>query len=141
MTGVPSRAPDVAFHDLSDLEDAAIGRWDAGLRAFVQDGAGSGRAIGANRAAHRRWALRSRVLVDVSRIDTTTSVLGRQIAAPVMIAPSGLHTLVHADGEVATAQGARDAGTIMILSSGTGRSIEDVAATGAGWAGVREVRR
>jgi 4-hydroxymandelate oxidase len=133
VTGVPSGSSDVAFHDLSDLEDAAVRRWDDGLRAFIQDGAGSGRAIDANRVAHGRWALRSRVLVDVSRIDTATSVLGTPIASPVMVAPSGLHTLVHPDGEVATAQGARDARTIMILSSGTGRSVEDVSATGASW--------
>jgi 4-hydroxymandelate oxidase len=133
VIGVPSSPPDVAFHDLSDLEDTAVRRWDDGLRAYIQDGAGSGRAIEANRAAHGRWALRSRVLVDVSRIDTATTVLGTPIAAPIMVAPSGLHTLVHAGGEVATAQGARDAQTIMILSSGTGRSIEDVASTGASW--------
>jgi 4-hydroxymandelate oxidase len=116
--------------DLAELEAAAIRTWQAGTRAFIQEGAGTGQGIAANRAAHRNWALRSRVLVDVSSVDLTTAVLGTPIKLPVMVAPSGLHTLVHPDGEVATAAGAKRADTIMILSSGTGRSLEDVAEIG-----------
>jgi 4-hydroxymandelate oxidase len=116
--------------DLGELEAAAVRTWQAGTRAFIQEGAGTGRGIAANRAAHRNWALRSRVLVDVSSVDLTTTVLGTPIRLPVMVAPSGLHTLVHPDGEVATAVGAKKAGTVMILSSGTGCSLEDVAGVG-----------
>jgi 4-hydroxymandelate oxidase len=116
--------------DLDELEAAAVRRWDEGVRAFIQEGAGTGRGIAANLAAHRNWALRSRVLVDVSHLDLRTTVLGTPIALPVMVAPSGLHTLVHPDGEVATAAGAKAAGTVMILSSGTGRSLEEVAGAG-----------
>ena len=115
---------------LLDLQAHAIARWDTGVRAFIEDGAGTNRAVRANRAAHERWALRSRVLRDVSSIDTATTVLGQRVESPVLMAPSGLHTLVHPDGEVATAIGARDAGTVMILSAGTGRTIPDVAASG-----------
>jgi 4-hydroxymandelate oxidase len=120
----------IVVDSLLDLQAQAVARWDAGVRAYVQDGAGSNRAVRANRMAHERWALRSRVLRDVSSIDTTTTVLGQRVELPVLIAPSGLHTLVHPDGEVATAVGARDAGTVMILSAATGRTIPDVAASG-----------
>lgn len=122
--------PAVLLGDLGELERAAVRSWQAGIRAFIQEGAGTGRAIAANRAAHRNWALRSRVLVDVSNVDVTTTVLGIPCRLPVMLAPSGLHTLVHPDGEVATAAGAKNAGTVMILSSGTGRSLEEVAEAG-----------
>jgi 4-hydroxymandelate oxidase len=120
----------IVVDSLLDLQAQAVDRWDAGVRAYVQDGAGSNRAVRANRVAHERWALRSRVLRDVSSIDTTTTVLGQRVELPVLIAPSGLHTLVHPDGEMATAVGARDAGTVMILSAATGRTIPDVAASG-----------
>jgi len=120
----------IVVGNLLDLQEHAIARWGEGVRAFVQDGSGTNRAVRANRAAHERWALRSRVLRDVSSIDTATTVLGQRVELPVLIAPSGLHTLVHPDGEVATAVGARDAGTILILSAGTGRTIPDVAASG-----------
>lgn len=122
--------PAAWLDDLGELEAAAVGRWDAGLRAFICEGAGTGRGIAANLAAHRKWALRSRVLADVSRVDIGTAVLGLPVALPVLVAPSGLHTLVHPDGEVATAAGAKTAGTVMILSSGTGRSLEEVAGAG-----------
>ena len=117
--------------DLADLEAAVVADWDPGVRAFIQEGAGTGRAVAANRAAHAKWALRSRVLVDVSKIDTSTGVLGQRVSLPVLVAPSGLHTLVHPEGEVATATGCSEAGTILILSSGTGRTMDDVRATGA----------
>lgn len=115
-----------AWSDLDLLEEQVTAQWPAGLRAFIQDGAGKNRAVAANRSAHRRWALRSRVLVDVGEIDTRTTVLGHELRQPVMVAPSGLHTLLHADGEVATAAGAAAAGSLMVLSSGTGRTIADV---------------
>ena len=125
MTEVPD-----LLADLGALETAAEQRWDASVRAFISKGAGTGRGIAANLAAHWKWALRSRVLVDVSEVDVATSILGRPVTVPIMVAPSGLHTLVHPDGEVATAAGAKEAGTIMVLSSGTGRSLEDVTSAG-----------
>jgi 4-hydroxymandelate oxidase len=123
--------PSADFRDLAELERIATGRWTSGLRSFIQGGAGGGGGITANRSAHARWSLRSRVLVDVSSISTGTTVLGIPVGLPVLIAPSGLHTLVLAEGEVATAQGAREADTVMVLSSGTGRTIQDVTAVGA----------
>jgi 4-hydroxymandelate oxidase len=101
------------------------------VHMLIAAGAGAGRTIAANAAAWRHWAVRSRALVDVSSVSTATEVLGTPVAFPVLIAPSGLHTLADPEGEVATARAARAAGTIMVLSSGTGRTIEDVAATGA----------
>jgi len=122
--------PAAEFYDVAELERIATVRWTSGLRSFIQGGAGNGDGVRANRLAHARWALRARVLVDVSSIDTSTTVLGIPVDLPIMIAPSGLHTLVLPEGEVATARGARDANTVMVLSSGTGRSIEDVTAVG-----------
>nr|WP_241032589.1 alpha-hydroxy acid oxidase [Rhodococcus pseudokoreensis] len=112
------------------MRTAALSAWSDDVSAVIEDGAGAGRAIAANRAAHERWALRSRVLVDVSEIDTTTEILGRSVSSPVLVAPSGGHTLVHPGGEVATARGVRDADSIMVLSSATGRTLPDVRAVG-----------
>jgi 4-hydroxymandelate oxidase len=124
------RMPGTDFRDLDELERIATARWTGGLRSFIQGGAGSGGGVSANRSAHAKWSLRSRVLVDVSSISTSTTVLGVPVGLPVLIAPSGLHTLVLPEGEVATAQGARQGNTVMVLSSGTGRTIEDVTAVG-----------
>jgi 4-hydroxymandelate oxidase len=76
--------------------------------------------------------LAPRVLVDISRRTLATTALGTEIALPVLIAPSGHHQRVHADGELATARGAGEAGTIMILSTAASYSIEEVAAVASG---------
>ncbi|HEY0475259.1 MAG TPA: alpha-hydroxy acid oxidase [Kribbella sp.] len=128
---VDNRTLDTSFlADLDELEHWASASWDTPVRAMVQGGAGSRATLSANISAWSQWALRSRVLVDVSQVDTSTTVLGVEHRTPILIAPTGLHTLVHPDGEVATAIGARDFDTTMILSSGTGRTCRDVRSVG-----------
>jgi 4-hydroxymandelate oxidase len=100
---------------------------------MIQEGAGIGRALLANQSAFERWALRPRVLVDVSRIDTTVSVLGAPASLPLLIAPSGLHDMSHPDAELATARAARAEDTVMVLSAATSRPMAEVrAAAGNG---------
>ncbi|KAK9923792.1 hypothetical protein M0R45_032192 [Rubus argutus] len=82
-----------------------------------------------NVEAFRRITLRPRVLVDVSRIDTSTTVLGYKISAPIMIAPSAMHQLAHPEGEVATARAAAASDTIMILSYNSTCTVEEVASS------------
>jgi 4-hydroxymandelate oxidase len=81
-----------------------------------------------NRAAFERIALRPRMLVDVSVIDTSTTVLGQRVAAPILIAPTAMHRLGHPGGELATARGASAAETIMVVSTLATTTLEDVAA-------------
>ncbi len=79
--------------------------------------------------------LRPKVMEDVSAIETSTTVLGHEISFPVMPAPSGAHERAHPDAELATAKAAGDAGTVMVLSSGSTFTMEEVAraATGPLW--------
>ncbi|CAL8137869.1 unnamed protein product [Prunus armeniaca] len=73
--------------------------------------------------------LRPRVLVDVSRVDMSTTVLGYKISAPIMIAPTARHQLAHPEGEVATARAAAACNTIMVLSNISTCTVEDVASS------------
>jgi 4-hydroxymandelate oxidase len=79
--------------------------------------------------------LRPRMLVDISQRDLSTTVLGQQIAFPIMVDPAGHHGRAHPDAELATARAAGALGTVMILSSGSSRTLEEVAkaATGPIW--------
>ena len=88
-----------------------------------------------NRAAYDRLSLAYRVLVDVSRRDLTTSVLGQPVAMPVLVAPTAFHRLADPEGEVATVRAAGAAGTVMILSTLSTSTIESVvdAASGPVW--------
>ncbi|KAK8678100.1 hypothetical protein V6N13_143611 [Hibiscus sabdariffa] len=85
-----------------------------------------------NRNAFSRILFRPRILVDVSKIDMTTTVLGFKISMPIMIAPTAMQKMAHPDGEYATARAASAAGTIMILSSWATSSVEEVSSTGPG---------
>jgi 4-hydroxymandelate oxidase len=85
-----------------------------------------------NRAAYERLSLAYRVLVDVSRRDLTTSVLGQPVSMPVLVAPTAFHRLATADGELATVRAAGAAGTVMILSTLSTTSVEEVVAAASG---------
>jgi 4-hydroxymandelate oxidase len=85
-----------------------------------------------NREAFQRFVLRPRVLVNVSKRDISTTVLGQGVSMPVLIAPTALHRMADPEGEVATARAAAAFGTVMALSSLASRTIEDVARAGSG---------
>ncbi|CAL5085612.1 unnamed protein product [Urochloa decumbens] len=82
-----------------------------------------------NIAAYGRIMLRPRVLVDVSKIDMSTSLLGYNMPSPIIVAPTGPHKLANPEGEVATARAAAACNTIMVLSFGSSCKIEEVAAS------------
>lgn len=83
---------------------------------FFTGGAEDQYTLKENVEAFRRIIIRPRVLVDVSRIDLSTTVLGYRVSAPIMIAPTAMHKLAHPEGEIATARAAAACNTIMALS-------------------------
>jgi 4-hydroxymandelate oxidase len=101
---------------------------------FAYVDGGSGDEVTRDEAAAAWGALRfrPRALRDVSSVDSGTSLFGVDLAAPVLVAPTASHGLVHADGEVATALGAATAGSALILSTRATRPIADVAAAADG---------
>src|SRR5205085_8930146 len=76
--------------------------------------------------------LAPRVLRDVSKVDLGTTVLGRPVPAPLVLAPTGFSRIAHPEGEVAVARAAGQRGLPYTLSTLATRSIEDVAAAGTG---------
>ncbi|KAL3511593.1 hypothetical protein ACH5RR_024310 [Cinchona calisaya] len=82
-----------------------------------------------NVEAFRRITIRPRILVDVSKVDLSTSILGYKTSAPIMIAPTGMHKLAHPEGEVATARAAAACNTIMALSFSSSCTLEEVASS------------
>jgi isopentenyl diphosphate isomerase/L-lactate dehydrogenase-like FMN-dependent dehydrogenase len=104
--------------------------WD-----YIAAGAEDEVTLARNRSAFERLALRPSLLVDVEQIDTSTTVLGQSIAAPILIAPMGQHGFVCPEAEIATVTAASAAGTILIASISASRPIEDIVAatTGPVW--------
>jgi len=116
-----------------DREEEARGLLPAGAYNFVATGSGDEETLAANLEAWARWWLRPRVLRDVTDVDLTTTVLGSEVASPVMVAPTGFQRLLHPEGEVATARGAAEAGALLVLSMRSTCSLDDIAAVAGPW--------
>jgi 4-hydroxymandelate oxidase len=95
---------------------------------FVAGGAADEHTLRWNREAFDRIRLRPRVLRDVATVDTRVVLLGRELAFPILLAPTAYHRVLHPEGEIATARGAAAAGVPWIVSMGTTTSIGDIAA-------------
>lgn len=118
--------------NLFDYEAAAQERLGSATWGYYAGGANDEVTLRRNRAAFDDIALRYRTMVDVSRRDQATTVLGTPVALPVLIAPTAMQRMAHDDGECATARAAERAGTIMVVSTTATTSCADVRAAAAG---------
>jgi 4-hydroxymandelate oxidase len=115
----------VSLHDFEPLARVAMDRTSYD---YIAGGSWDELSLAASEAAWKRRILRPRVLVDVARVSTATTLLGEPASMPVAIAPMAVHGLAHPDGEVASALAAAAAGVPFILSTMSSRSLEEVAA-------------
>jgi 4-hydroxymandelate oxidase len=116
---------------LRDLEPLVAGHLAAGPLGYFAGGAGAD-----NEAAFARHRLLPRVLVDVSDVSTKTTVLGTELALPVIVAPVALQKMAHPDGEPGMARAAAAAGVLMTVSTlatATPREIAEAAPGAPRW--------
>jgi 4-hydroxymandelate oxidase len=113
--------------DLGALEQAVRGRLPEAVFDYVTSGGGDEHTLAANTADWERIRLRPRVLRDVSRVTTETAVVGGTVAAPILVAPTAGHALVHPDHEIGMAAAAAAAGTVMAVSMMASVAIEEIA--------------
>ncbi len=99
---------------------------------FIAGGATDEITLNRTRDAFDSIALRPRMLVDVSRRDLATTVLGQKIDLPIMLAPAGGHGRAHPEAEAPTARAAGAAGTVMVVSSGSTITLEEIAGASTG---------
>ena len=122
--------------NVGEFEALAREKLEKSVYDYYAGGAEDEITVAANREAFRRLRLRYRVLVDVSRVDLSSELLGVPLALPVILAPTALHRLAHPEGEKQTARAAAVAGTVMTLSTVSSVPLEEVAAAapeGARW--------
>jgi len=115
-----------------DYERLAEERLGPGAWSYFAGGADDERTLRWNVEAYGRWQLRPRILCDVARVSTETTVLGTEVALPVLVAPVAFQRVAHPDGEAATARAAASAGTVMCLSTIATATPADVAAAAPG---------
>ena len=110
-----------------ELQARARETLSEGAYGYVAGGASTEGTMRANRDALDRWRIVPRMLRDVSARDLSTTVLGTAMPAPMMLAPIGVQSIVHPDGELAVARAAAALGIPMVLSTAASNSMEDVA--------------
>ncbi len=119
--------PDSIF-SLSEFEELAQTCMSSMALNYVSGGAADELTLKANCEEWKRIKLKPQVLVDVSRVDLKTTVLGQPMQLPILLAPTAFHRLCHDEGEKATIAGANQAGASLVLSTYATESVETIAA-------------
>ena len=115
-----------------DLRLMARRRLPRGVFDYIDGGAEDEHTMGENTAAFRRIGFHPRVLQGVGEPDPSTTLLGRPLPIPLVLAPTGFTRIADPEGELAVARAAARAGLPYTLSTLGTRSIEEVADAGEG---------
>ncbi|HVL76579.1 MAG TPA: alpha-hydroxy acid oxidase [Noviherbaspirillum sp.] len=113
---------------LADHEQQAREHLDANAWAYFSGGAGDEITLRANRSGWDGMQLRTRVLRNLVGGHTRTTLLGRTLAHPILLAPVAYQRIAHPDGELAAAYAAASHGAGMVLSSQASMPLEQIAA-------------
>lgn len=120
---------------VEDMRRIAKRRLPRGVFDYIDGGAEDERALANNSAAFGLIEFCPNVLRDVSEIDVSTTLLGKPVSMPLVLAPTGYTRLTHSQGELSVARAGERAGIPYSLSTMSTRSIEEVAgvSNGAKW--------
>jgi L-lactate dehydrogenase (cytochrome) len=116
-----------AYPSIEDLRQRARRRVPKMFFDYAEAGSYNQETLRANRADLERIKLRQRILVDVDKRDTSTTIMGEKVALPFALGPIGLGGMMHGDGEILACRAAQAAGIPYTLSTMSINSIEDVA--------------
>ena len=126
MEGMADVTPDLPV-SFADLEAAALEAMDDEAYGYVAGAAGGETTASHNREAFDRWRIVPRMLRDVSERDLSVDLFGRDLRVPALLAPIGVLSIVHDEGELAVARAAADLDLPFVLSSASSETLEDVA--------------
>jgi isopentenyl diphosphate isomerase/L-lactate dehydrogenase-like FMN-dependent dehydrogenase len=124
--GLADQIPVISTNAMN-LEAAAREVMEPGAFGYIAGGAGDGATDRANLTAFNRWKIVPRMYTGATDRELATTVLGTDMPAPLMLAPVGVQSLFHPDGELATARAASALGVPMIMSTASSHTIEEVA--------------
>jgi isopentenyl diphosphate isomerase/L-lactate dehydrogenase-like FMN-dependent dehydrogenase len=115
-----------------EYEELARAQLHPAVWDYYSGGANDEVTLRENRAAFERLQLRPRMLVDVSRITTATTLLGTPVPMPIGVAPTAVQGAACAEGECATARAVGALGALMVASTQSTRTLEEIAQAAAG---------
>ena len=132
------------FETVAEAQRRAKKRLPPSLYMALIAGSERGRTLEDNIEAFSELGFAPHVAGLSAQRDLSTTVMGQEVALPVIISPTGVQA-VHPDGEVAIARAAAARGTAMGLSSFASKSVEEVAAVNPKtffqlyWSGTKDV--
>ena len=100
-----------------DFEPVARQKLPPAHFGYLATGVDDDATVRANREGFSRYQMRSRRLIDVSRIDTSIRLLGVNWNTPIVLAPVSSQRAFHPGGELAVARAARSKGHLLMLST------------------------
>jgi isopentenyl diphosphate isomerase/L-lactate dehydrogenase-like FMN-dependent dehydrogenase len=125
LQGIAGKVPEFPI-TYRQMERKAKKLLSAGAYGYVAGGAGAEATMAANRRAFERWKIVPRMFRDIAVRDMRTELLGTSMAAPLMLAPIGVQSIIHPEGELATARAAAEVGVPHILSTASSHAMEEV---------------
>jgi lactate 2-monooxygenase len=126
--GLAGETPAISA-SITELEELSRQRLSAEAFGYVAGGAGAELTVAANRRAFEAVEILPRMLRDVSTRELSTEILGTSMPAPLLLAPVGVQSIVHPEGELASARAAATQRVPVILSTASSHTMEDVAET------------
>ena len=93
---------------------------------YIATGVDGDVTLRANRTGFSHWDIRDKRLAGIGKVDMSTSILGTRMETPIIISPTGSQRAFHPDGEFATARAAKSRKHLMVLSTVTTTSVEEV---------------
>src|SRR3989454_8021840 len=113
---------------IEDLRQVHMRKVPKAFFDYADRGSYAEETLRANRDDLQQIKFRQRILVDVSKRDLSTTILGEPAALPLILAPIGLCGMQHGDGEIYACRAAQAAGIPFTQSTMSICSIEDIAA-------------
>jgi len=135
LKGLAGEPPSLPL-EAGALEAAAHAAMDERSADYIAAAAGSEHTLRHNREGFDRRRIVPRMLRDVTERRHDTEILGTRMPVPVMLAPIGVQTLAHEDGELASARAAAEVGLPWITSTAAAHTLEEIAeanGTGERW--------
>ncbi|MFN2590113.1 MAG: lactate 2-monooxygenase [Actinomycetota bacterium] len=126
LVGMGGTVPELPF-SVAEMEALARERLSPGAFGYVAGSAGAEDTARANRDAFRAWRIVPRMLRDIGQRYLSTTVLGTDMPAPILLAPIGVQSIVHDDAEAAVARAAASLGVPIVLSTASSKPMEEVA--------------
>jgi 4-hydroxymandelate oxidase len=114
--------------DVFDFEPVMHQKVPPAHFGYMASGVDDDVTLRADREGFLKFQLRPRRLVDVSKVDMSTEILGQRYESPIIIDPTGGHKAYHPDGEAGVARAAKIGDHLMILSTQATTSVADVIA-------------